>query len=144
MTMTDSRTRLLGSLALVLTLGAACSDRGAGAGAGEGEGEPAIAVSDPAVLSTYESWEASCIRWLRGGCSKSDQCDLPLSSDCDDDDETLRVTCNEMVADEDNPCAEPDPLSFDECLSRDREQTCSEYCDDAQFCFNFCFFRCLD
>jgi len=144
--MIDSKTRLFCSIVLVLVLAIACTgrttvERPPPRDDVEEEEEPATELvrSDPAVLATFEPWEASCIRWLRGDCRKSSDCDRGLAPECDDDDETLRATCNEMA----DGCAEPDPLSFDRCLSRTTEETCAEFCD-IQVCVNVCVFSCLD
>lgn len=135
------------ALALGLALAACAGREGDGGDGNEGdgnEGEGGLAASDPAVLATFEPWEADCIRWLRAGCLKSDACDLPLSTDCDDDDEELRFACNDMVeGDDETPCAAPDPQSFVDCQARTEAETCQEYCD-SEFCFDFCFFSCLD
>ncbi len=101
-----------------------------------------IVDADPAVLATFEPWEASCVLWLRADCRKSVECTKPVDDDCTQDDKALRDKCDDLAANSDPPCADPEPASFDDCRSRTENETCTEYCD-GNFCFDFCFFTCL-
>ncbi len=107
---------------------------------GEGEYE-GIRPSDPEVLASFEEWERECVRWIRSDCYKAEACEIEPASDCSDRDVTLRDTCRGMAAE--GSCSAPNPESFERCRTRTEGETCEEYCDGG-FCFNFCFFSCLD
>lgn len=98
-----------------------------------------IRPSDPAVLATFEPWERACVQWLRNDCYKAESCEIEPAPDCSKEDTELRLACQDMI----DSCVAPDPQSFVECRERTAAESCQEYCDGG-FCFNFCFFNCLE
>lgn len=100
-----------------------------------------VAESDPGVVSTFQAWERECVGWLRSDCKKAQSCDIRPASDCWSNDHVLRGKCREMAAE--SNCNSPSPRSFTSCRERTEQKTCQEYCSST-FCFNFCFFTCLD
>jgi hypothetical protein len=112
----------------------------AGCGGEEEEHEGPVPSSDPEVLATYEAWERECILWIRTGCHKAQGCAITPASNCWDSDAELRAECRAMVEGE---CQMPDPESFERCGDRTANESCQEYCDGG-YCFDFCFYSCLD
>lgn len=117
-------------------IGSGCPGAG-GVGAGAGAG--AEAQSAPAAGGSSAALDA-CVFWRRTDCNTFRQC-FPDGFGCNDSIEEMRQACRDSFAED--GCENPNPEDYYRCAERISGETCDEYCP-GDFCFSFCFYRCLD